>query len=939
MRLIKYIAFLVLLISSYEAFSTHIRAGDLSIERIDTGNPNTLTFNIVVNLYRDTQGVDFQAGEVDFGDGTSVVLTENQYVPQGTVADGTEHLIVTLRHVYPSANTYRISFFERNRNESVCNMFASGQTPFYIESQFIVTPFLGFNRPPVLLLPPIDQGVRGQRYIHNPGAFDPDGDSLSYELTTPRQGPNTPVINYRLPSDGAFSLSQENGDIPPIFAMDPISGDLIWDAPGNCECTRAEPDNERAEYNVAFFIIEWRDGVEIGRVNRDMQIIITCDDNLRPQLIIPQDTCIIAGNPINDTIRAFDPDGDLIALQAFLPVDSMEFEFLNLQPPPGAEAGILTWNTECTDVRVQPYTAFFRTVEFHASGQTPLSDIQVWNITVIGPPPEDLTSNVDQPSASVTLDWSNYTCADAADSMTIWRRRGSFDFDPDVCETGLPSFTGYEKIGSVPIGTTTFLDNNNGIGLDRGTNYCYRIVALFKEDGSGFAESLTSLEVCEFIEGDAPYPVEVSVLNTSDAVGEIQVTWTKPIDLDVTIFPRPWTYKLARAEGFSGTTNYNEFSTTFGEDDTTFTDTGLNTLDEVYNYRVILFSQGNLIDSSLTASSVRLTATPAAGAIQLTWTADVPWTNRDSGNPYHYIFREDNNNPGTFELIDSVDASINGLAYTDDGSFNGMPLVDAEEYCYYVTTVGSYNFPAIRDSLPNNSQEICAIVLDSIPPCPPILTLEDIDCNVLQQPLGTPFDFSTQELINCDEVNLYDNELSWVDDPDPNCDDDIVFYRLYASSDASQNFELLLDSIPNRDYIDDSLTNIAICYYVTAVDDFGNESAPSNIECNENCPFYELPNAFSPNNDGLNDVFMPLRCPRFVTRVDFEVYNRWGKLVFKSSDNINLDWDGTNQNGSLLPAGTYFYRARVFFNTFDEGDIEEERKGTIQLLLSNNSGG
>ncbi|MGB0525733.1 MAG: gliding motility-associated C-terminal domain-containing protein [Flammeovirgaceae bacterium] len=941
MRVLKIIASLVivLLVTAENAWSTHIRAGCIALQRIDTGNPNSLTYNIIVDLYRDTQGVQFQSGEVDFGDGTVVTLNEGDYVLQGTVGTGTEHFQVVLTHVYPSAARYTISFFERNRNESVCNMFASGQTPFYIESEFLVSPFLGFNRTPQLLLPPIDRGVQGQRYIYNPGAFDADGDSLSFELTVPKQSQGLEVINYRSPNDLAFSIQQENGDTPPIFAMDPISGDLIWDAPENCTCTRFTQGNEVGEYNVAFYVVEWRDGVPISRINCDMQIIITCEDNDRPELFVPNDTCVIAGNSISDTIRAVDPNNDLLLLQAFLPLDSMKFDVLGLQPPNGEEAGVFSWETTCEDVRIAPYPAFFRTQELNNTGLTQLSDIKIWNITVVGPSPEGLVSSVDQPNASITLDWSNYACADAADSMTIWRRRGSFDFTPDVCQTGLPDFTGYQKIGAVPIGTTTFIDNNNGEGLERGSNYCYRIVAVFNEDGSGFAESLTSIEVCEFIESVAPYPVEVSVQSTAQTIGSIQVTWTKPINVDEVTFPKPWTYQLARATGLTGTAGYVNLGQTFAEDDTTFLDTNLNTEDEAYNYRILFFSNGNLVDSSLTASSVRLAATPAVSSIQLTWNADVPWNNTDANKRFHYIYREDNDNPGTFNLIDSVDVIVNGLAYLDDGSFNGEPLEDAEQYCYFVTTVGSYDFPQIRDSLPNDSQEICAIVLDSVPPCPPILSLEELDCSTLQQELPIVVDPITNEPVNCDEVNLYDNELSWVDDLSAGCEQDIQFYRLYFSEDETSNFTLLLDSILEMDYIHDSLTNVAICYYVTAVDDFGNESAPSNIVCNQNCPFYELPNAFSPNNDGINDVYMPIRCPRFVAKVEFSVYNRWGDLVYQSDDNINLDWDGRNRNGSVLPTGTYYYHAKVFFNTFDAGDFEEERKGTIQLLLGGSSGG
>ncbi len=229
MKALKYIVLLGCLIclDVIQTKATHIRAGDISVQRVDTGNPNALVYDIIVNLYRDTRGVEFQSGEIDFGDNTSITLEQNQYIAQGlTGFEDTEHYIVTIRHTYPSAGRFTVSFFERNRNESVCNMFASGQTPFYIQSEFFITPFLGFNQTPVLLIPPLDKGVQGQRYIHNPGAFDPDGDSLSFELTTPKQAKDLDVANYRDLNDPAFSISQEDGSVPALFYMDPMTGDF-----------------------------------------------------------------------------------------------------------------------------------------------------------------------------------------------------------------------------------------------------------------------------------------------------------------------------------------------------------------------------------------------------------------------------------------------------------------------------------------------------------------------------------------------------------------------------------------------------------------------------------------------------------------------------------------------------------------------------------------
>lgn len=71
------------------------------------------------------------------------------------------------------------------------------------------------------------------------------------------------------------------------------------------------------------------------------------------------------------------------------------------------------------------------------------------------------------------------------------------------------------------------------------------------------------------------------------------------------------------------------------------------------------------------------------------------------------------------------------------------------------------------------------------------------------------------------------------------------------------------------------------------------------------CEFtISMPNAFTPNGDGNNDIY---RIPKQVNNrlIRFIIYNRWGQLVYSSSD-INSGWNG-NYNNNPAPAGTYVY--------------------------------
>ena len=132
---------------SNKSLATHIRAGDLVLERLQTADPSVRRYKIIVNLYRDTGGIEAQDGLISFGDGTPDVIVSPTSI--GTIPGfATEILRYETEHVFPSNGVFNVSYFERNRNEGVRNLFASGQTPFYIVSTILINPFLGFNNSP-----------------------------------------------------------------------------------------------------------------------------------------------------------------------------------------------------------------------------------------------------------------------------------------------------------------------------------------------------------------------------------------------------------------------------------------------------------------------------------------------------------------------------------------------------------------------------------------------------------------------------------------------------------------------------------------------------------------------------------------------------------------------------------------------------------------------
>jgi gliding motility-associated-like protein len=72
---------------------------------------------------------------------------------------------------------------------------------------------------------------------------------------------------------------------------------------------------------------------------------------------------------------------------------------------------------------------------------------------------------------------------------------------------------------------------------------------------------------------------------------------------------------------------------------------------------------------------------------------------------------------------------------------------------------------------------------------------------------------------------------------------------------------------------------------------------------------YFVPNAFSPNGDGINDVFLPLGQAIRGISYDFRVFDRWGQEIFQSAS-VEDGWDGT-QGGKEAGVGVYVFRALV----------------------------
>jgi gliding motility-associated-like protein len=87
----------------------------------------------------------------------------------------------------------------------------------------------------------------------------------------------------------------------------------------------------------------------------------------------------------------------------------------------------------------------------------------------------------------------------------------------------------------------------------------------------------------------------------------------------------------------------------------------------------------------------------------------------------------------------------------------------------------------------------------------------------------------------------------------------------------------------------------------------------------------EIPNVFTPNDDGINDVFTIKSTG--VKEISMQIFNRWGQLMF-SYDGAKAAWDGVSSSGNKASEGTYFYFVKA--SGFDNKEIS--KNGSMSLF-------
>jgi gliding motility-associated-like protein len=907
-----YLIFCLLLVLN--VLATHNRAGEITYTRIAPIYSIVSGVEVEVYRYRITivRYTDYGNNVIDrcadtavyFGDGEKGIayrVNGNTYgcnsecsnaIPCGSLVISQPGYTVNksvyeVEHTYTGPGRYLIRSLDPNRNGGIINIPNSINQPFYIESLLIIRGFSGANSSPILYNDPIDKGCVGQCFQHNPGASDGDGDSLSYSITTSRGAGGQTLSGYTYPNSGSGG----------IYSIHPTTGILNWCNP-----------QAAGEYNIAFIIHEWRRGTngkyqEIGYVLRDMQVIIGfCNTPSPPRIIVPTDTCVEAGTLIEKSITVIDTNANHLitlgansgAFAANLPLATLSnTQFTVVKPSTTQLTATFKWQTTCNHIRRQAYYHVFK-AEDNTSNPKMVAFAN-YNIRVI---PPTIKNIVAKPIGSaINVSWDFSTCNPSQNPIVfykIYRKNDCQLFTQPPCETEILPSTGFKLIGQTNNQTNNFLDNENGDGLVVGQNYSYIIVAKYSDSTQTFA----SKQVCAKLKRDVPVILNVDVLTTSTENGSILIKWAHPLttagNLDTTYFTGPYKYLLKAIGTPSGAiTIFTTTATTLSKLETEYTHKDINTALKASEYSIEFMSGTVTVGSSQKASSVFLSTISNDRKVELQWTAKTPWSN------YKYTIKRKNPGTTTYTTI----ATTTEPSYLDKDK-----IINDSIYCYQIISEGAYSDATIFNPLINNSQQQCVLVKDKTPPCSPTLSLE-ADC-----PSGY--------------IKVIWNDITKVCEES----DDVDSYELYHRPTVADEYTLraIFKQGQDKEYITQGNTLVSGCFAMAAIDLSLNKSKLSTDFCMDNCPIYELPNVFTPNNDKVNDNFQAVRV-RQIFEINLSVFDRWGNLVYKTNDPY-FKWNGmsivTNQEVS---EGVFFYVCEVFEPRL-RGITKRIIKGNVTML-------
>ncbi|MEZ4827407.1 MAG: PKD domain-containing protein [Bacteroidia bacterium] len=489
-------------------------------------------------------------------------------------------------------------------------------------------------------------------------------------------------------------------------------------------------------------------------------------------------------------------------------------------------------------------------------------------------------------------------------------------------------------------------------------------ISLIVSDSLGCTDEKTKTAYIEVLPNHIPKPIEISFVSVLSA-GEVEIEFTP--------FPNTYGdfshYIIYRANASGG---YDSIALITDINQHSFTDTGLNTLDQSWCYKIQVVNYcGTTYDLSMAEAhcTMNLRALSLVDEVLLEWNSYIGWGKVEE----YMIFRVIDFNPQFMTLIGTVPGNVN--------QFSDFETYCYDSYAYRVVAIGSGHLESFSDTamatpvhLPPSAQShIVSVTVENnqqigvewIP-----AAIERASEIVVERSSGsgfeevfrqrfaaantkfqdvntdvnsTSYEYQVMTLDSCGDytpigrkgksILLQANRnggeivLKWT--PYEGWEAGVDRYEIQLVDQATGQFSTITTVDGSKTSFSDASSNASYamnCYRVIAWESGGSlTTSMSNESCVVLDPRIHTANAFTPNGDGNNDEFTVYGA--FLSDYSLEIFNRWGEKIFESNA-MDQAWRGETKSGELAPEGVYVFIAR---GTGSNGD-RIQRIGSVTLL-------
>jgi gliding motility-associated-like protein len=319
------------------------------------------------------------------------------------------------------------------------------------------------------------------------------------------------------------------------------------------------------------------------------------------------------------------------------------------------------------------------------------------------------------------------------------------------------------------------------------------------------------------------------------------------------------------------------------------------------NYDKLSIICNNYIPDSQLSDSLEVTLYPSTGTIKATWKGASPLTLPDSAQLMQLVFGS--LQPGSSNLQWDISP---GISHFSDSTGADIQVI-------YTMGLVFINDPPVINAAPNRICEGDTLILSptvdkgtgtisynwETPNGPVADARTIIKANATLQDSG-PYTLRVMDTVNCaDTAIIY---VTVVPTPASGFEADTIYFeneRQLVATPGYASYAWNTGETTNAIRVTDEGW-----YHVNILTPEGCSVTDSTMMLWAFVPI-SVPNAFSPNGNGLNDRFRAITYPEKITSFSLFVYNQWGGLVYQSTD-ISSGWDGTYA-GMPAPAGMYAY--------------------------------